>query len=143
MPSPIVSRARSSWSGDLESGNGNTTLVSSGLASFDVTWKARAEEHGGLTSPEELIAAAIASCFPMQLSLLLSGEGATVERLDTSADVTFVAGTGITGIHLTLKGSASGVSHEDFYRIAEEAKKTCPVSKALTGTEITLDATVV
>lgn len=142
MPRTNVSSARADWEGDLESGSGTTTLVSSGKGTFDVTWKARAEEHGGLTSPEELIAAAHASCYSMQLSNLLSGAGATVEHLDTSADVSFVAGSGITGIKLAVTGKVSGISEEEFLRIAEEAKKTCPVSQLIiNSTEITLDAT--
>ena len=141
MPRTVVSSAHANWKGDLQSGSGTTTLATSNQGSFDVTWKARSEEHGGLTSPEELIAAAHAACFSMQFSSLLTKAGATVENLDTSADVSFVDGPGITGIRLAVNGRVSGISEEEYLRIAEEAKKTCPVSQAITGTEVTLDAT--
>lgn len=141
MPRTVLSSARANWKGDLQSGSGTTTLATSNKGTFDVTWKARSEEHGGLTSPEELIAAAHAACFNMQFSSLLSKAGATVESLDTSADVSFVDGPGITGIKLAVTGHVSGIREEEFLRIAEEAKQTCPVSQAITGTEVTLDAT--
>ena len=141
MPRTVVSSAHANWKGDLNSGSGTTTMTTSNLASFDVTWKARSEEHGGLTSPEELIAAAHAACYNMEFSSLLSKAGATVENLDTTADVSFRDGSGITGIQLAVTGTVSGISEEEFLRIAQQAKKTCPVSQAITGTEVTLDAT--
>lgn len=140
MPTPIVSRASTIWTGDLLSGHGTTRLESSGLASFAVSWKARAEEHGGLTSPEELIAAAHATCFSMAFSHELAGNGTPPAQLDTIAQVTFLAGTGITGVHLTVEATVGGIAEEDFQRIAETAKAGCPVSQALTGVPITLDA---
>ena len=134
--------AHTVWNGDLMSGAGNTTLDSSGLGNFDVTWKARAEAAEGKTSPEELIAAAHSACFSMAFSHALAQAGHTPEEVNTKADVTFEPGTGITGSHLTLNARVPGISEEDFQRIAGEAKTGCPVSAALTGIEITLDATL-
>lgn len=134
--------AHTVWNGDLMSGAGNTTLDSSGLGNFDVTWKARAEAAEGKTSPEELIAAAHSACFSMAFSNALAQAGHTPEEVNTKADVTFEPGTGITGSHLTLHARVPGISEEDFQRIAGEAKTGCPVSAALTGIKITLDATL-
>jgi osmotically inducible protein OsmC len=142
MPRPIVSTASTTWKGDLLSGSGQTRLDSSGIASFPVTWKARAEEHGGITSPEELIAAAHATCFSQQLAHLLAQNGTPPTTIATSADVTFVVGSGITGVQLTTDAAVPGLSADDFERIAQEAKATCPVSGALTGTTITLTASL-
>jgi osmotically inducible protein OsmC len=134
--------AHTVWNGDLMSGAGNTSLDSSGLGNFDVTWKARAEAAEGKTSPEELIAAAHSACFSMAFSHALAQAGHTPEEVNTKADVTFEPGTGITGSHLTLNARVPGISEEDFQRIAGEAKTGCPVSAALTGIKITLDATL-
>ncbi|MPV90111.1 OsmC family peroxiredoxin [Georgenia ruanii] len=140
MPTPIVSKGSTTWNGDLFSGKGRTSLDTSGLASFDVNWKARAEEAGGTTSPEELIAAAHATCFSMALSNGLAQNDTAPNELRTSAEVTFVAGEGIKGVHLTVEADVPGLSEADFQRIADEAKAGCPVSQALKGTEITLTA---
>ncbi|MEV8041513.1 OsmC family protein [Arthrobacter sp. NPDC080082] len=134
--------AHTVWNGDLMTGAGNTSLDSSGLGTFDVTWKARAESAEGKTSPEELIAAAHSACFSMAFSHALAQAGHTPDDVNTKADVTFEPGTGITGSHLTLNAKVPGLSEEDFQRIAEEAKTGCPVSAALTGITITLDATL-
>ncbi|MFE4230186.1 OsmC family protein [Arthrobacter sp. NPDC056886] len=134
--------AHTVWNGDLMTGAGNTTLDSSGLGNFDVTWKARAEAAEGKTSPEELIAAAHSACFSMAFSNGLAQAGFTAEEINTKADVTFQPGTGITGSHLTVTARVPGISADDFKRVAEEAKTGCPVSAALTGIEITLDATL-
>ncbi|MFC9335386.1 OsmC family protein [Arthrobacter sp. NPDC057009] len=134
--------AHTVWTGSLVEGSGNTTLDSSGLGTFDVTWKARTEAAEGKTSPEELIAAAHSACFSMAFSHELSQAGFTPEEVNTKAEVGFQPGTGITGSHLTLNARIPGISEEDFQRIAESAKKGCPVSQALTGIEITLDATL-
>jgi osmotically inducible protein OsmC len=128
------------WHGSLFEGSGHVELVSSGLGGFDVSWPSRAEEANGKTSPEELIAAAHSSCFSMALSNGLNKEGSPPETLDTTADVTFQPGEGITGIHLTVTGTVPGMSEEDFVAAAEAAKAGCPVSQALTGTTITLTA---
>jgi osmotically inducible protein OsmC len=134
--------AHTVWNGDLMTGAGNTTLDSSGLGNFDVTWKARAEAAEGKTSPEELIAAAHSACFSMAFSNGLAQAGFAAEEINTKADVTFQPGTGITGSHLTVAARVPGISADDFQRLAGEAKVGCPVSAALTGIEITLDATL-
>ena len=130
------------WHGSLFEGSGRVELESSGLGGFDVSWPSRAEEANGKTSPEELIAAAHSSCFSMALSNGLNKAGNPPETLDTTADVTFQPGEGITGIHLTVTGTVPGMSSEDFVAAAEAAKTGCPVSQALTGTTITLTATL-
>jgi lipoyl-dependent peroxiredoxin len=135
--------ATTRWEGSLMEGAGKVTLDSSGLGSYDVSWPARAEEPNGKTSPEELIAAAHSSCFSMALSNGLAKAGNPPEALETSADVTFQPGEGITGIHITVRGTVPGISAEAFAEAAEGAKVNCPVSKALTGTTITLDASLI
>lgn len=134
--------ANTHWEGALLDGSGRVSLDSSGLGSYDVTWPARAEEPNGKTSPEELIAAAHSACFSMALSHGLAQRGTPPEQVDTRADVTFQPGEGITGIHLTVRASVPGLSADDFQSAAEGAKSNCPVSQALTGTKITLDATL-
>jgi osmotically inducible protein OsmC len=134
--------AHTVWNGDLIDGSGKTTLDSSGLGTFDVTWKARTEAAEGKTSPEELIAAAHASCFSMAFSNMLAQAGHTPDEVNTRADVTFVPGTGITGSHLTVSARVPDISEEAFQKIAAEAKIGCPVSGALASIDITLDATL-
>ncbi|WP_218714201.1 OsmC family peroxiredoxin [Arthrobacter sp. BF1] len=134
--------AHAGWVGDLPTGAGQVTLDSSELGSFDITWKARTEASEGKTSPEELIAAAHSSCFAMAFSHELAGAGFAADYVNTSAAVTFVPGTGITGSHLTLATKIPGISQEDFEKIANGAKAGCPVSAALAGVEITLEATL-
>ena len=128
------------WEGNLAKGTGHVTLESSGVGTFEVSWPSRAEAPNGQTSPEELIAAAHAACFNMSLSHTLSGAGTPPQALDTSAEVSFEVGKGITGIELTVRGSVDGATAEGFVAAAEDAKANCPVSQALTGTTITLDA---
>jgi osmotically inducible protein OsmC len=123
-------------------GAGRVELESSGLGGFDVTWASRAEAPEGRTSPEELIAAAHSSCFSMALSNGLAKAGSPPDTLETTAEVTFQPGQGITGIHITVRGSVPGMSEADFVAAAETAKAGCPVSQALTGTTITLTATL-
>jgi osmotically inducible protein OsmC len=135
-------KATTQWQGSLLEGSGEVTLESSGVGTFAVTWASRAEEPEGRTSPEELIAAAHSSCFSMALSSALAKGGNPPERLETSADVTFQPGEGITGIHITVRGTVPGLSADQFVEAAEGAKANCPVSKALTGTTITLDASL-
>ncbi len=135
--------ATTHWEGPLlEGGSGQVTLESSGLGTYDVDWPARAEEPNGKTSPEELIAAAHSACFSMALSNMLAKAGTPPQALETKADVTFQPGEGITGIRLTVVGTVEGISSEDFTRHAEDAKANCPVSKALTGTTITLESSL-
>jgi osmotically inducible protein OsmC len=134
--------ANAAWQGSLMEGAGRVSLDSSGLGSFDVTWPSRSAEPDGRTSPEELIAAAHSTCYSMALSHALAGAGSPPESVDTKAEVTFQPGEGITGIHLTVRASIPGMSAESFAEFAENAKENCPVSKALAGTKITLDATL-
>jgi osmotically inducible protein OsmC len=134
--------SKTHWEGSLMEGAGSVTLESSGIGTYDVSWAARAEEPNGKTSPEELIAAAHSACFSMALSNGLAKAGTPPQALDTQADVSFVPGTGITGVHLTVVGSVDGIDADGFAAAAEDAKKNCPVSQALTGTTITLDASL-
>jgi osmotically inducible protein OsmC len=132
--------ATTTWEGSLLDGAGRVSLDSSEIGTFDVTWASRAEEPNGRTSPEELIAAAHSSCFSMALSSALAKAGTPPEKLETKADVTFQPGEGITGIKITVRGTVAGVDAGAFKEAAEGAKANCPVSKALAGTTITLDA---
>jgi osmotically inducible protein OsmC len=134
--------ANTHWEGSLTEGAGKVSLATSGIGTYDVTWASRAEEADGRTSPEELIAAAHSSCFSMALSNILNKGGTPPQSLDTQADVSFQPGEGITGIHLTVVGRVEGLSADDFAAAAEDAKTNCPVSQALTGTKITLDASL-
>jgi len=136
--------AHTSWTGGLQDGSGTVTLASSGLGSYEINFPRRAaDDAGGVTSPEELIAAAHAGCFAMQFSALLDAAGGSGQVLDVTADVTLgpdpAGGFRISGIKLTVGGTAQGITAEDFARIAADAKANCPVSKALAGTTITLD----
>ena len=137
-----VRTAEAHWEGSLMEGQGEVDLVSSGIGQFEVTWASRAQEANGKTSPEELIAAAHSTCFSMALSHGLAGAGTPPTSLDTKADVTFQPGEGITGIKLTVTGVVPGLSAEDFELAAQDAKANCPVSQALTGTTITLEASL-
>jgi lipoyl-dependent peroxiredoxin len=131
------------WTGNLTSGSGRIDEVGSGaFGALDVSWAARSEESsGGKTSPEELIAAAHAACFSMALSGGLAKAGNPPEQLSTSAAVTFVPGTGITSVALSVRGRVPGIDRESFREAAEAAKDGCPVSKALAGVpEISIDA---
>jgi lipoyl-dependent peroxiredoxin len=136
--------ANVTWSGSLTDGSGRIESVGSGaFGPLDVTWASRTEESGGRTSPEELIAAAHASCFSMALSNVLAKAGSPPDRLETTATVTFVPGTGITKSALTLRATVPGMDEAAFREATEDAKKNCPVSQALRGgPEITLDATL-
>ena len=134
--------AHTHWEGSLTEGAGQVTLDSSGLGTYDVSWPARTEEPNGKTSPEELIAAAHSACYSMAFSNVLNKAGTPPQALDTKADVSFQPGEGITGVHITVVGSVDGISAQDFTAAAEDAKTNCPVSQALTGTKITLDATL-
>jgi osmotically inducible protein OsmC len=138
--------AQATWEGDLMSGNGEIHEAPSGaFGPLQVTWASRSEDdHGGKTSPEELIAAAHAACFSMALAGGLARAGSAPERLETSATVTFVPGTGITKSALSVVGRVPGVDEESFRAAAEAAKEGCPVSSALKGNvELTLDARLV
>jgi osmotically inducible protein OsmC len=130
------------WHGDLMSGSGRIDSVTSGaIGGLDVDWRARSEDAQSKTSPEELIAAAEASCFSMALSHGLGQAGHPADELKTSATVTFQPGEGITKIALAVAGNVPGIDADAFRQAAEAAKENCPVSKALSGVpEITLDA---
>ena len=136
--------AHVTWSGSLIEGGGTITSVGSGaFGPLDVTWASRAEDSDGRTSPEELIAAAHAACFSMALSHALAQEGSPPERLEATATVTFVPGTGITKSALTVRASVPGMDEATFLEKAEGARVGCPVSQALAAVpEITLDATL-
>lgn len=138
-----VRTANAHWEGSLMKGSGTVELASSGIGTYDVSWPSRAEQANGKTSPEELIAAAHSTCFSMALSHGLDQAGTPPTTVDTTADVTFQPGQGITGIKLTVKAAVPGLSAEDFEKAAQDAKANCPVSQALTGTEITLEASLV
>jgi lipoyl-dependent peroxiredoxin len=135
-------KAEVTWQGDLMTGNGRIDSVTSGaVGGLDVSWPARAEEPEGKTSPEELIAAAHATCFSMALSHGLAQAGHPPEELKTSATVTFQPGEGITKIALDVAGRVPGIDEGAFQQAADGAKQNCPVSKALTGVpEISLTA---
>ena len=137
--------AEVTWRGSLMDGSGSIDRVGSGaFGPLDVTWASRAEDPAGRTSPEELIAAAHASCYSMALSHALAQDGTPPERLETSATVTFVPGTGITKVALRVRGTVPGLDEAGFAAKAEGAKTGCPVSKALAAVpEITLDAALV
>lgn len=138
--------ARTAWNGSLETGEGQVELSSSKLGTYDVSFPKRAaDDANGATSPEELLGAAHSACYAMQLSAVLGQAGGTVEALDVRADVSLgpdsAGGFKLTKIALVVSGEVSGIDEATFLKAAEDAKNTCPVSKALTGVDITLDAT--
>ena len=134
--------AKVTWAGSLMDGSGRIEGVDSGaFGPLDVTWASRAEAPDGRTSPEELIAAAWASCYSMALSPALAGAGTPPERLETSVTVTFQPGEGITKGAIIVVGGVPGIDQAGFLEQAEGAKANCPVSKALAGIpQVTLDA---
>ena len=138
-----VRTAEAHWEGSLKEGQGEVELVSSGSGSFEVSWPARTEQPNGLTSPEELIAAAHSTCFSMSVAneLVLAGNPAPTS-VDTKADVTFQPGQGITGVELTVSAVVPGIDAEAFSAAIAAAEKNCPVSRALTGTTITVNASL-
>lgn len=135
-------RADVTWQGSLMEGSGTITGTTSGvLGEQPISWASRAEQPNGKTSPEDLIAAAHASCFAMALSHALAQAGNPPEELRTSATVTFVPGTGITASALTVEGRVPGIDADTFQQAAQTAKENCPVSKALAAVpEISLEA---
>ncbi|HYY18041.1 MAG TPA: OsmC family peroxiredoxin [Streptosporangiaceae bacterium] len=137
--------ARTAWTGTLEQGSGQVELTSSKLGTYEMSFPKRtAEQANGATSPEELIAAAHSACYAMQLSALIGQAGGTPQALDVQADVSLgpdpAGGFKLTGIKLTVRGEVDGLTDEQFAEAANAAKAGCPVSKALTGVDITLDA---
>ena len=142
-----IRTARTAWNGGLMDGSGQVELSSSKIGTYDVSWPKRtSEEADGVTSPEELVAAAHSSCFAMQLSHLLAEAGGTPQSLEVTADITFgpdpAGGFRMTEIALTVVGEVEGLDAGGFDKAAQEAKATCPVSKALTGVPITLQASL-
>ncbi len=131
--------ATAHWEGTLIEGAGQVTLQSSGMGTFDVSWPSRAEKANGKTSPEELLGAAHATCFSMSLSNMLAKAGTPPVSIDTSADVTFQPGTGITGIVLRVNGVVPGITAAQFAEVAQDAKSNCPVSGALRAELISLE----
>ena len=135
--------ARTAWNGSLQEGSGQVELSSSKVGTYEVNFPKRAaEDAGGVTSPEELIAAAHSACFAMQLSNEIAKAGGTPQSLDVTADVTLSLqdGATITGIALTVRAEVEGLDGDGFRKAAEAAKAGCPVSKALAAVPITLDA---
>jgi osmotically inducible protein OsmC len=130
--------ARAHWEGTLLEGHGTVEMTSSGIGTYPITWASRAESPDGRTSPEELIAAAHASCFSMALSNGLAKTGNPAISLNTSVEVDFQPGVGITAIRITLSGEAENLDAAGFLAAAEDAKANCPVSKALAAVPITL-----
>lgn len=138
-----VRTADAHWNGSLFEGSGSVELASSGVGNYPVTWAARAEQPAGKTSPEELIGAAHATCYSMAFSKGLTDAGTPPTSVDTRAEVSFQPGEGITGIKLIVNANIPGISEQDFQAAAADAKSNCPVSQALAGTTITLEATLV
>jgi osmotically inducible protein OsmC len=136
--------ATSRWHGDLLRGSGTVGLDSSNAGVFDVSFPTRAEDPDGQTSPEELLAAAHSSCLAMNLSGVLSAENLTATSIDVSVEVSLGPATGggfeISGIAIVLRAEVDGVDAARFRELATVAEQTCPISKALAGTTITLDA---
>ena len=139
--------ARTAWSGTVAEGTGEVELVSSGLGTFHVSFPKRAADDAEhTTSPEELIAAALSSCYSMHLSALIAEAGGTPRTLDVRADVDFEpdpdGGFHIPGIRLTVRGDPEGLDAARFAEVAEDASRTCPVAKALGGVAITVQASL-
>jgi osmotically inducible protein OsmC len=144
MPTRI---ARTAWTGGLQDGSGQVELVSSEVGTYDVSFPKRAAENAdGTTSPEELIAAAHSSCYAMQLSAVVAAAGGTPRALEVTAEVGLgpdpAGGFHLTGITLTVRGQVDGLDEAGFLEAAQAAKAQCPVSKALTGVEISLNASL-
>ena len=139
--------SRTAWNGTLEAGSGQVELSSSKVGTYDVSFPKRAaDDAGGATSPEELIAAAHSACFAMQLSNDVAEAGGTPQSLEVTAEVSLgpdkAGGFRLTGITLKVVGEVEGLDAAGFQKAAEAAKAGCPVSKALTGVEITLEASL-
>lgn len=141
----MIKTASAVWKGSLKDGQGEISTETGVLKSAPYGFKARFENGPG-TNPEELIGAAHAGCFSMALSMILGEAGLTADRIDTTAQVTLDKlsdGFAITKVHLVLKASIPGATEEQFLELANKAKAGCPVSKVLTGAEISLDASLV
>lgn len=138
----LTSEATTLWFGTLFEGKGTISLDTSEAAEFAVDWKARSEGEAGTTNPEELIGAAHSACYSMAFANALTENGTPPESLQVTAAVTFQPGTGISGSHLLVHAKVPGLAETDFQRLAEDAKQNCPVSQALSGIRITLEASL-
>ncbi len=138
----LTSEATTLWFGDLDNGSGTTSLDSSDAAEFPVTWQARSEGVVGHTNPEELLAASHSACFSMAFSGRLAKAGHAPESLQVTAAVTFQPGEGVTGSHLLVSAKIAGITEDEFQTIAQDAKANCPISKALAGIPITIEASL-
>lgn len=136
----VTSESTTVWTGDLKSGSGTVSLDSSGAATLAVNWKARSEGGAEISTPEELLGAAHSACFSMAFSNVLATFGTPPQSIRTTAAVTFDPAQGITGSHLRVEATVPGLTEDDFQRLADEAKRTCPVSRALVGIPITIEA---
>jgi osmotically inducible protein OsmC len=136
----LTSEATTVWTGDLKSGSGTVTLVSSRPAGFPVTWQGRSGGTPNTTNPEELLGAAHAACFSMALANGLSAGGHPPESIQPTAAVTFEAGVGVVGSHLLVSATIPGLTEEEFAVFAEDDTANCPISKALAGIPITIEA---
>jgi osmotically inducible protein OsmC len=138
----VTSESTTVWTGDLKSGSGTVSLDSSGAATLAVNWKARSEGGAETSTPEELLGAAHSACFSMAFSNVLATFGTPPQSIRTTAAVTFDPAQGITGSHLLVEATVPGLTDDDFQSLADEAKRTCPVSRALVGIPITIEATL-
>lgn len=142
MPTPVRSRATTTWNGQLLTGRGHVSLESSRQEPLELSWKARSEGGAETTTPEELIAAAHSGCFSMALANALADAEFTPDHIVTTAEVTFETGRGITTSHLQVHAKVPGIPEREFLRLAAEAKRSCPVSLALAGVIISIDASL-
>lgn len=142
MAAELISKSLATWRGDLPEGSGTASLESSGAGSFDLRWSARTEEHAATTNPEELLGAALASCFSMALANELAQNETPAEDIHTGADVVFSPAKGVTDIRLVVIGSVPGMDEASFRKAAERAKRTCPIGRALKGVSIRLQASL-
>ena len=140
--------ARTAWDGGIQDGTGQVELSSSGVGTYDVSFPRRAADKAeGVTSPEELIAAAHSACYAMALSAEIGGAGGTPQSLEVTVDVSLgedkeAGGFKLTGIVITVTGEVDGLDAAGFLKAAEAAKAGCPVSKALSAVDITLHASL-
>ncbi len=134
------------WQGDLASGSGQVSGATGLFSDLPVSWPARTEQPDGRTSPEELLAAAHASCFCMALSSALAKAGHRIERLEARAEVSFTkqdGGWSVTRSMISVRGRVPGIDEAGFREAAEQAKDGCPISRALKGNvELAVDATL-
>ena len=136
----MTRQATALWNGSGKDGTGNLSTQSTVLNQAQYSYKSRFEEGVG-TNPEELMAAAHAGCFTMKLSFVIGAAGFTPDSIETTCDITLGDGV-ITKSHLVVKASVPGISAEQFKTAAEDAKANCPVSKAYSSLEITMEATL-